>query len=107
MDNRAGDELIKYGPTKAEGDEGLDEEVVGGTITGEPMIKGPNYAPDPTGRRTGEAPNQQVAQGTRCIREELPTLEQSHRTSVRTRSDVNHAFRRYASCVISSSNSNR
>lgn len=55
--------MIKHGPSKADGDEGLDEEIVGGTITGEPMIKGPNYTPDPTGRRTGEAPNQQVAQG--------------------------------------------
>ena len=58
-----GEELASYGPAKPEAEEGLDEEIVGGTITGEPMIKGPNYTPDPTGRRTGEAPNPQTAEG--------------------------------------------
>lgn len=59
-----GEDLATYGPSKPEAEEGLDEELVGGTITGEPMIKGPNYTPDPTGRRTGEAPIQQTAEGT-------------------------------------------
>ena len=58
-----GEELASYGPAKPEAEEGLDEEIVGGTITGEPMIKGPNYTPDPTGRRTGEAPKPQTAEG--------------------------------------------
>ena len=62
-----GEELAKYGPSKPPGEEGLDAVLVGGaTISGEPEAPhGPTYEPDPTGKRTGEAPVASAAETLR------------------------------------------
>eukprot|EP00899_Mesostigma_viride_P024189 jgi/Mesvir1/4955/Mv11448-RA.1 len=60
-----GEELAKYGPAKHPDKQGLDEEVEGMkgmTLDDGPKpTRGPFYKPDPTGRRTGEACDPEVA----------------------------------------------
>ena len=54
-----GEELAKYGPAKHPDKQGMDEyqEDFGHG----PVEKGPQYKPDPTGRRSGNAPDPKVA----------------------------------------------
>lgn len=51
-----GEELAKYGPAKQPDKQGLDEYAEEGQVT-----RGPHYAADPTGRRTGNACAPEVA----------------------------------------------
>jgi len=54
-----GEELAKYGPAKEPSKQGLDEfEEEGDT----PVERPPNYERDPTGRRTGDAPDAHCAE---------------------------------------------
>jgi len=56
------EELAKFGPTKPESERGIDEiqDRAQQSDRGSVPDRGPNYAADPTGNRTGEAPGEQL-----------------------------------------------
>eukprot|EP00793_Prasinoderma_coloniale_P002548 PRCOL_00002030-RA len=56
------EELAKHGPSKPQEEHGLDEEVAGISLSDEKKERGPTYCPDPLGKRTGEAPEENMAQ---------------------------------------------
>jgi len=58
------EELAKYGPSKPESAQGLDEiqDAAQASEGGKTPDRGPNYTPDPSGTRTGEAPSAQLQQ---------------------------------------------
>mmetsp|Transcript_17631 Transcript_17631/g.25509 ORF Transcript_17631/g.25509 Transcript_17631/m.25509 type:complete len:284 (-) Transcript_17631:1536-2387(-) len=61
--------LAAHGPMKKPQEAGLDE--VKETIGGETVEKGPNYAADPTGARTGNAPDAKLAETLERVARDL------------------------------------
>lgn len=55
------EELAKHGPSKPMEEQGIDEEVSGLSLTEEKKERGPTYCADPLGKRTGEAPEKELA----------------------------------------------
>lgn len=55
-----GDELASYGPAKKPDEQGIDD-----AGPAQPYERGHNYTKDPTGRRTGNAPEENTAETLR------------------------------------------